>query len=143
VGPFSAALHSGGIAVDTGHGRGGGSVLVGYRQLRLDSVPAGADSPGPRREFAAVPKSKVRKKSVYTPPEGVLQSRTAQVRAAQPSPRWYAPLMVALMVLGLLWIVVYYVAGDKIPFMVSLSAWNFAIGFGGMVAGLVMSMRWR
>jgi hypothetical protein len=26
---------------------------------------------------------------------------------------------------------------------VSLSAWNFAIGFGGMVVGLVMSMRWR
>ena len=42
--------------------------------------------------------------------------------------------MVALMVIGLLWIVVYYVAGDRIPFMVSLSAWNFAIGFGAMVA---------
>ena len=69
-----------------------------------------------------MPKSKVRKKSVYTPPEGVLQSRTAQARAAQPSPRWYAVVMVALMVIGLLWIVVYYVAGDKIPFMVSLSA---------------------
>ena len=90
-----------------------------------------------------MPKSKVRKKSVYTPPEGVLQSRTTQARAAQPSPQWYAPLMVALMVLGLLWIVVYYVAGDKIPFMVTLSSWNFAIGFGGMVVGLVMSMRWR
>jgi hypothetical protein len=51
--------------------------------------------------------------------------------------------MVGLMVLGLLWIVVYYVAGDQIPFMVSLGAWNFAIGFGAMVLGLVMSMRWR
>ena len=90
-----------------------------------------------------MPKSKVRKKSVYTPPEGVLQSRTAQARAARPSPGWYAPLMVGLMVLGLLWIVVYYVAGSQIPFMVTLSAWNFAIGFGGMVIGLVMSMRWR
>ena len=48
-----------------------------------------------------MPKSKVRKKSVYTPPEGVLQSRAAQARVAQPSPRWYAPLMVALMVIGL------------------------------------------
>jgi hypothetical protein len=51
--------------------------------------------------------------------------------------------MVALMVIGLLWIVVYYVAGDRIPFMVHLGAYNFAIGFGAMVAGLVMSMRWR
>ncbi|RFU21049.1 cell division protein CrgA [Geodermatophilus marinus] len=89
-----------------------------------------------------MPKSKVRKKSVYTPPQGTLQPR-GNVRALQPSPRWYAPVMVALMVLGLLWIVVYYVAGDQIPVMVSLQAWNFAIGFGLMVAGLVMSMRWR
>ena len=91
-----------------------------------------------------MPKSKVRKKSVYTPPEGVLQARSAeQARLAQPSPRWYVALMVALLVVGLLWIVVYYIAGDEIPFMVSLAAWNFAIGFGLMVAGLVMSMRWR
>ena len=91
-----------------------------------------------------MPKSKVRKKSVYTPPEGVLQARSAeQSRMAQPSPRWYVALMVALLLVGLLWIVVYYIAGDEIPFMVSLSAWNFAIGFGLMVAGLVMSMRWR
>ena len=51
--------------------------------------------------------------------------------------------MIGLMLIGLLWIVVYYVAGDRIPIMVSLGAWNFAIGFGAMVAGLVMSMRWR
>jgi len=90
-----------------------------------------------------VPKSKVRKKSVYTPPEGVLPSRAARAKAAEPSPRWYAIVMVALMLIGLLWIVVYYVAGDSIPLMVSLGAWNFAIGFGAMVAGLIMSMRWR
>ncbi|MGY1708918.1 cell division protein CrgA [Geodermatophilus sp. SYSU D00758] len=89
-----------------------------------------------------MPKSKVRKKSVYTPPQGTLQPR-GNARALQPSPRWYAPVMVTLMVLGLLWIVVYYVAGDQVPVMVSLQAWNFAIGFGLMVAGLVMSMRWR
>jgi hypothetical protein len=90
-----------------------------------------------------VPKSKVRKKSAYTPPEGVRQSRAAQPKIAAPSPRWYVWLMIGLMLVGLLWIVVYYVAGDRIPVMVSLGAWNFAIGFGAMVAGLIMSMRWR
>ena len=90
-----------------------------------------------------MPKSKVRKKSVYTPPEGSLPSSAARARAAEPSPRWYAVVMVSLMLIGLLWIVVYYVAGDQIGFMVSLGAWNFLIGFGAMVAGLVMSMRWR
>ncbi len=90
-----------------------------------------------------MPKSKVRKKSAYTPPQGTLQSGTTRARAVQPSPRWYAPLMVALMLLGLLWIVVFYVAGERIPFMADLNIANFAIGFGLMVAGLVMSMRWR
>ena len=88
-----------------------------------------------------MPKSKLGKKSVYTPPPTSPQPGSA--RALAPSPRWYAPLMVALMLLGLLWIVVYYVAGDRIPFMVDLGAWNFAVGFGAMVAGLIMSMRWR
>jgi hypothetical protein len=90
-----------------------------------------------------VPKSKVRKKSVYTPPEGVLPSSAARARAAEPSPRWYAPVMVALMLLGLMWIVVFYVAGDRIGFLSTLGPWNFLIGFGAMVIGLVMSMRWR
>ena len=90
-----------------------------------------------------MPKSKVRKKSAYTPPEGVLQSRASQARAAQPSPRWYPWVMIALMLVGLLWIVVFYVAGERIPVMASLGAWNFAVGFGAMVAGLIMSMRWR
>ena len=90
-----------------------------------------------------MPKSKVRKKSVYTPPQGTLQSGTSSARALEPSPRWYAPLMVTLMLLGLLWIVVFYVAGESIPFMSTIGPWNFAIGFGLMVAGLVMSMRWR
>ena len=95
-------------------------------------------------EWAQVPKSRVRKKSVYTPPEGGADARAGRAaRAAGPSPRWYAPVMVTLGLLGLLWIVVYYVAGERIPFMVSLGAWNFAVGFGAMVMGLIMSMNWR
>ena len=88
-----------------------------------------------------MPKSKVRKKSVYTPPSSTLQPGSA--RAVAPSPRWYAPVMVGLMLLGLLWIVIYYVAESSIGFMADLGPWNFAIGFGAMVAGLIMSMRWR
>ena len=112
-------------------------------ELRLEVVTTGHAGPV-GKEWAQVPKSKVRKKSVYTPPEGGAETRGGRhARVAGPSPRWYAPLMVTLMVLGLLWIVVYYVAGDRIPVMVSLGVWNFAVGFGLMIAGLVMSMRWR
>ena len=84
-----------------------------------------------------MPISRIRRKSVYTPP----QEKRQAVHVG--NPRWLVPLMLAAFILGLLWIVVYYVAGDRIPFMVSLGAWNFAIGFGAMAAGIVMSMRWR
>jgi hypothetical protein len=39
--------------------------------------------------------------------------------------------------------VVNYIAGDKIPFLIQLGNWNFAIGFALMISGLMMTMRWR
>lgn len=90
-----------------------------------------------------MPKSKVRKKAAYTPPSDVLPSAANRARTKTPSPTWYAVLMIGLMLIGLIWIVLYYISGDQIPVMASLGAWNFLVGFGLMVAGLVMSMRWR
>jgi hypothetical protein len=51
--------------------------------------------------------------------------------------------MLGLMLLGLLWLVVNYLAIDKIPLLNSLGNWNFLIGFTLMVTGLLMTMRWR
>ena len=51
--------------------------------------------------------------------------------------------MLGLMVLGLVWLVVYYLWGSSIPFIAGLGNWNFAIGFALMIAGLLMTMRWR
>lgn len=88
-----------------------------------------------------MPKSKVRKKTVYTPPAN---SRTpVKVRAAGPSHPVYKAVMFGLMLLGLIWLVVNYLAGSKIPFMLELGNWNFAIGFALMITGLLMTMRWR
>ncbi len=58
------------------------------------------------------------------------------------SPRWLAPLMVACFVIGLLWIVVYYVA-PGMPVMSSLGRWNMAIGFGLIMVGFGLSTKWR
>ena len=82
-----------------------------------------------------VPKSRVRKKGVYTPPP-----RAAK---AKPSPRWLAPLMVACLLAGLAWIVVYYAANGSMPGMGALGAWNMAIGLVLIVTGIVLSTRWR
>jgi hypothetical protein len=88
-----------------------------------------------------MPKSKVRKKSVYTPPAEAMGP--AKVHVAGPSHPLYVGVMLGLMVLGLLWLVVNYLAVDKIPLLNSLGNWNFLIGFALMVSGLLMTMRWR
>ena len=88
-----------------------------------------------------MPKSKVRKKSVYTPPVEALGP--TKVRVAGPSHPFYVAVMLGSMLLGLLWLVVNYLAVDKIPLLSSLGNWNFLIGFALMVIGLLMTMRWR
>jgi hypothetical protein len=68
---------------------------------------------------------------------------TARVKVSGPSGPIYIGIMLGLMVLGLLWLVVFYLWGSHIPFMESIGNWNFAIGFAFMIAGLLMTMRWR
>jgi hypothetical protein len=94
-----------------------------------------------------MPKSKVRKKVAYTPPKQ--KPTAAQVKAAGPSSPWYIGVMLGLMVLGLAWLVVSFMAGDKLPFMIALGGdgsgfnYNFVVGFVLIIAGLLMTMKWR
>ena len=48
---------------------------------------------------------------------------------------------------GLAYLAVYYLTASgtdpKIPVMGDLGNWNFAVGFGVMLLGLVMAVRWR
>lgn len=94
-----------------------------------------------------MPKSKVRKKTVYTAPP---RKPTAQAaRAAGPSSPIYVGIMLGFMVLGLIWLVVNYLAGDKIGFMIALGGdgtsfnYNFVVGFALIIVGLLMTMKWR
>lgn len=89
-----------------------------------------------------MPKSKVRKKAVYTPPAEVLPKASVEAKRRGPSPTWYPIVMVVLMLLGLAYIVVNYLA-PNIWGLRTLGNWNFAVGFGLMVAGLSMAVRWR
>lgn len=81
-----------------------------------------------------MPKSRVRKKAVYTPPP---RSSKAKV-----SPPWLAPVMVACMVLGLAWIATFYVSGQSLPIS-ALQNWNLVVGFALIVAGVMLATRWR
>jgi cytochrome bd-type quinol oxidase subunit 2 len=55
----------------------------------------------------------------------------------------YASRLGIVLLLGLGWIAVYYIAGERVPFMQDIGALNLLIGFGLMVIGLVMAVRWR
>jgi hypothetical protein len=81
-----------------------------------------------------VPKSNARKKAVYTPPQ---KAQTVKV-----SPRWLAPTMVACWIIGIVWVAVYYIAPST-PGLATLANWNLVIGFGLIIAGVVLSTRWR
>jgi hydrogenase-4 membrane subunit HyfE len=91
-----------------------------------------------------VPKSKVRKKPATAPrtPTG-----GPVARGLTPSPAWYPIVMASVLLLGLAYMVVYYLTSSgqspHIPIMAGLGNWNFAIGFGVMLLGLVMAVRWR
>ena len=86
-----------------------------------------------------MPKAKVNRTT--NAPTGV--SRTPVKINTTQTPTWYKVIMFGLMVVGLLWLVVNYIAGPSIPFMVELNAWNYVIGFGMFVLGLLMTMGWR
>lgn len=88
-----------------------------------------------------MPKSKVRKKTAYPPPTD--GRAPAKPRPAGPSHPLYVAVMLGLMLLGLMWLVINYLAGDRIGFMTDLGAYNFLIGFVLMIVGLLMTMRWR
>lgn len=89
-----------------------------------------------------MPKSKVRKQNEYVAPSRSVGGASA-VKQAAPSPQWYPIVFIAIMLFGLAWIAVYYIAGDRIPFMVSMGSWNFLVGFAALVIGLLLAARWR
>ena len=84
-----------------------------------------------------MPESRGRRKAEYTPPTETPKS----VKIGNPS--WWVPVMLAFFVLGLLWIVVYYIAGATLPVMKDIGWWNVIIGFGLIFVGFGMSTRWR
>jgi hypothetical protein len=56
--------------------------------------------------------------------------------------------MTACFVIGLGYIVVYYIAGQQIPVMSTIGGQlnalvNVAIGFGFIVVGFILATRWR
>ena len=59
-----------------------------------------------------------------------------------PNPVWFKPVMFGFMLLGLIWIIVFYVSNNTLP-IPNLGNWNIVVGFGIMFVGFLMTTRWR
>ncbi|WP_296195271.1 cell division protein CrgA [uncultured Microbacterium sp.] len=59
-----------------------------------------------------------------------------------PNPVWFKPVMLGFMLLGLAWILLFYLSSGTLP-IPGIAAWNLAIGFGIALVGFLMTTRWR
>ena len=91
-----------------------------------------------------MPESKVRK--------SVEDKRKVRARGSSAKPkkikapssrRWVPPTFITVGLLGVAWLITYYVAGPQIPYMSDLGNWNILIGMGGMAAAFIIATLWK
>jgi hypothetical protein len=72
----------------------------------------------------------------------VQRSSGDESSAKTPNPVWFKPVMFGFMIVGLLWIIVFYVSQGVFP-VPALGSWNILVGFGIAFIGFIMTTRWR
>ncbi|MEO3972746.1 cell division protein CrgA [Streptomyces sp. CAU 1734] len=85
-----------------------------------------------------MPKSRIRKKADFTPPPATKQATAIKLTNRS----WVAPVMLALFLLGLAWIVLFYVTDGSLP-LDSIGDWNIVVGFAFIAAGFGVSTQWK
>ncbi len=71
-----------------------------------------------------------------------VERSVAKSHDESPNPAWFKPVMFGFMIVGFLWVIVYYISQTTLP-VPSLGAWNIVIGFGIMFVGFIMTTRWK
>ena len=89
-----------------------------------------------------MPESRTRKSAEDKQRRARRDAGPAKVKAPS-SRRWVPPTFITVGLLGVLWLIVYYVAGPSIPYMSDLGNWNILIGMGGMAAAFGIATLWR
>jgi hypothetical protein len=105
-----------------------------------------------QKQEIQVPESKTRKVAVDKKKQARKDER-ARVRAdktrhtAKPGSRdWVPPTFITVGILGVLWLVVYYVTASAsvyVPVMSPLGGWNILIGMGAMAAAFAIATLWK
>jgi hypothetical protein len=82
------------------------------------------------------------RKPAKSTPTSVRRPVASKARPKDASPAWYAPTFVTLMLLGLLWIVIFYLSQGRFP-VGSLGNWNLGVGAALLIGGFLMTTNWR
>jgi uncharacterized membrane protein len=57
--------------------------------------------------------------------------------------RGTSPTMVGSLILGLVWIALYYITQSDMPGLSALGGWNLVCGFALIVVGVVLATQWH
>lgn len=95
-----------------------------------------------------MPESKVRKKAAEKKKierhEHEVEARQTTKKSVAPgSRRWVPPTFITVGLLGVAWLVVFYLAGRDVPFMDKLGNWNILIGMGLFAAAFGIATLWE
>lgn len=85
-------------------------------------------------------------KEVSKKSKAVSQDRLerAELRREAPNPVWFKPLMFGFMLLGLIWIVLYYITSANLQLPVpQFGQANIFVGFGLVLVGFLMTPWWK
>ena len=83
-------------------------------------------------------RDKVRQKKKAAPAIEQLAAKDQKLE----SPSWLAPVMLANFIVGLIWIVVFYISDTAYP-IPGIGAWNMLVGFGFVGVGFSLATRWH
>lgn len=80
-------------------------------------------------------------------PEKATPAKAATPKIAKPTtgnPPWLVPTMVTLFIVGILWVVTFYLtsSGLRLP-IPAIGQWNIAVGFAILLGGFGLSTRWK
>ena len=87
-----------------------------------------------------MPKSKLRDK-VAKQRKVAAEIKPEVAAAKAESPKWLAPVMVANFLIGLIWIVIFYISSTTYP-IPGIGSWNMLVGFGFVGIGFSLATRW-
>ena len=78
--------------------------------------------------------------------EGMTVAKKSGPKAQHVGNRWAAPAMLGSALIGLVWIVVFYVINGtdiNVPLITDLGNWNLVIGMGFIMAAFGFAMKWE